>query len=59
MHNIILSSTISNYAINRIKSSNIISDWQWYRLNEKEKKKVSQKEISTDWERERKKEKEN
>ena len=28
------------------------SDWQWYRVNEKEKEKVSQKEIPTDWERE-------
>ena len=55
MHNIILSSTISNHTINHIKSSNIISDWQWYRLEEKEKERESQKEIPTDWESEGKK----
>ena len=50
MHNIILSSTISNHTINHIKSSNIISDWQWYRLEEKEREREPQKEIPTDWE---------
>ena len=35
---------------NRVTSSNIISDWQWFRLKEKEKE--SQKEIPTDWESE-------
>ena len=50
MHNIISSSTISNHTINHIKSSNIISDWEWYRVKEKEKEKESQKEIQTDWE---------
>ena len=50
MHNIILSYIISKYTINHIKSSNIISDWEWYRLEEKEKEKESQKEIQTDWE---------
>ena len=41
---IIFSYTISNYTK---------SDWQWYRLKEKEKE--SWKEKATDWESERKK----
>ena len=32
-----------------------LSDWQWYRLNEKEKEKESRKEIPTYWESEREK----
>ena len=43
--NIILSYIISNYTK---------SDWQWYRLKDKEKE--SQKEKATDWKSERKKE---
>ena len=59
MHNIISSYIISKYTINHIKSSNIISDGQWYRVKEKEKEKESQKEIPTDWESEGKKQEEN
>ena len=47
-----LSNTISNYTINHIISSNIIKCLTVIQLNEKEKEKVSLKEIPTDWESE-------
>ena len=52
--NIILSHTISKYAINHIKSYQIISTYiiKWIRVIEKEKEKKSQKAKATDWERE-------
>ena len=51
-----LSNTISNYTVHHIKSSNII---KWLRVikTKREKEKVSQKGIPTDWESERKKRK--
>ena len=52
MHNIMLSHTISNHTIHHIKSSNIIKCLTVIQLNEKEKEKVSLKEIPTDWESE-------
>ena len=47
-----LSNTISNYTIHHIISSNIIKCLTVIQLNEKEKEKVSQKEILTDWQSE-------
>ena len=49
-----LSNTISNYTVHHIKSSNIR---KWLRVikTKREKEKVSQKGIPTDWESERKK----
>ena len=47
-----LSNTISNYTIHHIKSSNIIKWLTVIQLNEKEKEKVSLKEIPTDWQSE-------
>ena len=52
-----LSNTISNYTIHHIISSNIIKCLTVIQLNEKEKEKVSLKEIPTDWQSERKKRK--
>ena len=61
MHNIISSYIISKYTINHIKSNQVISlsDWEWYRVKEKEKEKESQIRKETDWESERKKERKN
>ena len=54
MHNIILSYIISNYSINQIKSNQVmsLSDWQWYRVKEKEKEEELRKWKETDWESE-------